>query len=133
MVDVVIPALTPAGHSYAHWTYTAFGANVGSALQNIFNHPGLPFHQLVDDPQKTRTLAYLLVPFLALVLYSPLLLLCVPLVAEELFSSDPLFWTTHFHHWLPIGVVLAMGAADGLRNLLRLTGRDQISRLSRRG
>jgi uncharacterized membrane protein len=124
VVEVFMPALTPAGHEYTHWTYTAFGPNLTSALGNVVRYPGLLFHELINDPLKVRTLAYLVVPFLALMLYSPLVLLCVPLVAEEMFSSDPLFWGTRFHHWLPIGVVLAMGAADGLRNLLRLTRRE---------
>jgi uncharacterized membrane protein len=86
--------------------------------------PALVVHQLIDDPQKIRTMAYLFVPFLLLVVYSPLVLLCVPLVLQQLLSNQPQFWGTGFHYWLVIAPVLAMGAADGARNLLRLLHRE---------
>jgi uncharacterized membrane protein len=93
-------------------------------VDKVVNDPALVVHELMSDPQKIRTMAYLFVPFLLLVLYSPLVLLCVPLVLQQLLSTVPDFWGMRFHYWLPIATVLAMGAADGARNLLRLLHRE---------
>lgn len=114
---LIIPAI--AG-SFSFWRYTAFGADLPSAALNILRHPGLPFHELIDDPQKTKTLSYLFVPFAFLLFSSPLALLCVPLIAEGLYSNQAQDWGMAFHHWLPIAPVLAMAAADGIGNLCRL-------------
>jgi uncharacterized membrane protein len=123
-VDLLIPAFA-GGTGYTHWTYTAFGPDAPSAVGHIVTHPASPFVELVDDPEKRRTLAYLALPFLGLFLCSRLALLCIPLVAQQMFSASPLFWATEFHYWLPIAPVLAMGAADGLRNLVRWTRRER--------
>ena len=72
-----------------------------------------------------RTLALLFGPFLGLVLLSRLSILCIPLVAQQLFSSYELQWGTQFHYWLPLAPVLAMGAADGFRNLAGWLGRER--------
>lgn len=120
---LAIPAFS--GHPFSHWTYTAFGSDLPSAVSNVAHHPGLPFHELINDPQKTKTLTYLFVPFLFLTFYSPLAILCIPLIAEGMFSSDPTFWGMSFHHWLTIGPVLAMGAADGLRNVVVVMKRER--------
>jgi uncharacterized membrane protein len=116
-VDVLIPAFA-GGTAYTHWTYTPFGADAPSALAHIATHPASPLQELVNDPEKRRTLAYLFLPFLGLVLCSRLALLCVPLVAQQMFSASPLFWGTDFHYWLAIAPVLAMGTADGFHNLI---------------
>jgi uncharacterized membrane protein len=116
-VDLVIPAFA-GGAGYTHWTYTAFGSDAPSAVAHIATHPISPFQELVNDPEKRRTLAYLVLPFLGLFLCSRLALLCIPLVAQQMFSASPLFWGTDFHYWLPIAPVLAMGAADGFNNLI---------------
>ncbi len=117
-VDVLIPAFAD-GTAYTHWTYTSFGTDALSAIGHIATHPASPLQELVNDPEKRRTLAYLFLPFLGLVLCSRLALLCVPLVAQQMFSASPLFWGTDFHYWLAIAPVLAMGTADGFHNLIR--------------
>jgi uncharacterized membrane protein len=120
---LLIP-LFNGGTTVPHWTYTAFGDDPPSAIAKIMRYPGLLTHYLTDDPVKVQTLVKLFAPFLLLVLYSPLVVVCIPIIAESLYSSESVFWGTHLHHWVPIAPVIAMGAADGLRNLLRLARRE---------
>jgi uncharacterized membrane protein len=120
VVNLLIP-LFNAGRKYGHWTYGSFGDDLPSALRTIADNPALLVHKLIDDPAKTRTVAYLVVPFLGLILWSPLLIVAVPMVLQQLLSDSSLFWSRDFHYWLTIAPILAMGAADGLRNLLRVS------------
>jgi uncharacterized membrane protein len=122
-VHVFIPHFS-SGQGYTHWYFTHFGTDAGSALKTMVLHPDLPFRELFNEPEKRRVLLLLFAPFLMLTLCSRLLLLCVPLIAEQLFATDPHFWETDLHYYLVIAVVLAMGAADGYRNLTRLLRRD---------
>ena len=122
-LNVLLPHF--AGHDYTHWTYTALGPDAGEALKTVITHPDKPIRLLFDDSTKTHTLALLFLPFLGLTLCSRLAILTIPLIAQQLLSDFPGYWTPDFHHWLPIAPVLAMGAADGFRNLsgwLRLDG-----------
>jgi uncharacterized membrane protein len=107
------------GLGFQYWSYTQIGSGPVDALVNSIRYPGLVPHFLIDQPDKVRTTLYLLVPFLFLVLYSPLLVLAVPLIAERMLSTNSQFWGTRFHYSLAIAPVLAMGATDGLRNVLR--------------
>jgi uncharacterized membrane protein len=120
---VLIPAFS-GGAEYSHWTYTAFGPNASQAVKNIVLHPDLPVRELFNDPQKRRTLALLFLPFLLLPFGSRLIILSVPLIAQELWSNYPAQWGTEYHYWLPMAPVLAMATADGLANLLRAIGRE---------
>jgi uncharacterized membrane protein len=127
-LNVLLPAF--AGHDYTHWTYQDLGPDGPSALKGILLHPNQPFELLFDEPEKRETLLLLAAPFLALVLGSRLIILCVPLVAQQLFSSYSLQWGTDFHYWLPIAPVLAMGGADGFRNIVRWLRRERVLALA---
>jgi uncharacterized membrane protein len=116
-LNVLLPAF--AGHDYIHWTYSELGPDAPGAVKGILLHPDLPFRLLFDEPAKRETLLLLVVPFLGLVLGSRLAILCIPLLAQQFFSSYWAQWETEFHYWLPIAPVLAMGAADGFRNIRR--------------
>ena len=120
ILHVMIPAFS--GEEYTHWTYTDLGPDAGSALQTSLTRPDVPLGLLVDDSTKRLTLALLFLPFLGLTLCSRLAILCIPLVGQQLLSDFPQYWSTEFHHWLPIVPVLAMGAADGFRNLTSRIG-----------
>jgi uncharacterized membrane protein len=122
-INLLLPAF--AGHDYTHWTYTALGPDAPGAVKGVITHPDLPFRLLFDDHTKRETLLLLVVPFCGLIFGSRLIILCIPLVAQQLFSSYAAQWGTDFHYWLPIAPVLAMGAADGFHNLLRLLRREQ--------
>ena len=110
------------GAEYVHWSYDALGSGLGDALLNMARDPLLPFEAFFAEgaERKIATIALLGVPFLGLVLASPLAILTIPLLAERMLSSNPNLWGTGFHYSLLIAPVLAMGAADGIRRLQRL-------------
>jgi uncharacterized membrane protein len=123
-LNVLLPAF--AGHDYTHWTYGGLGSDGPDAVKNIVLHPDLPFRLLFDNDTKQETWLLLLAPFLGLIFGSRLLILCIPLVAQQFLSNYTAQWGTDFHYWLPIAPVLAMGAADGFRNLVRWLGRERF-------
>lgn len=126
LVTRVLMPWAAGGAEYVHWSYDALGTGLGDALLNITRDPLLPFEVFFADggPRKLATMALLFLPFLGLVLLSPLTILTVPLLAERMLSSNPNLWGTGFHYSLMIAPILVMGAADGLRNLGRLAGFD---------
>jgi uncharacterized membrane protein len=124
VIYVVIPAFA-AGDTYTHWNYDDFGEDAPSSLKTILTNPTLPFTELVDSSDKTRVLALLFLPFLGLTFCSRLIVICIPLVIQQFYLTESPFWGTEFHYWLTIAPVLAMGAADGFRNLTRLLGLGQ--------
>lgn len=126
LVTRVLMPWAAGGAEYVHWSYDALGSGLGDALLNMARDPSLPFEVFFADggARKLATIALLFFPFLGLVLLSPLAILTVPLLAERMLSSNPNLWGTGFHYSLMIAPILAMGAADGLRNLGRLAGFD---------
>jgi uncharacterized membrane protein len=121
IVYVVIPAFA-GGNAYTHWDYKDFGEDAPSSMKAILTNPALPFTELVDDSYKVKVLALLFLPFLGLTFCSRLIVICIPLVVQQLYSDSSHFWSVELHYWLTIAPLLAMGAADGLRNLARLLG-----------
>ena len=124
---LLIPGINPGG-DYIHWTYTNLGKDGPDAVRNILRYPGLPFHELLFGAQdKLKTLLYTVVPFLGLIVYSPLLVLAIPLLAARMLSTNPIYWSTGYHYSMTIAPVMALGAADGLRNVLRLADRQYLA------
>jgi uncharacterized membrane protein len=122
VTEVLMPALA-GGLAFRYWTYSQIGDSFRDAVGNIITNPVLPIEVAIEPVEKVRTALYMIAPFLGLILFSPLLVLAVPLVAERMLSTNENLWTTEFHYTLVIAPILAMGAADGLRNvagLLRL-------------
>jgi uncharacterized membrane protein len=126
--QVLMPHFAGA-QGFQYWWYTQIGSSPFDAIRNSIEHPGLLPHFLVDDPQKVKLLLYLLVPFLFLILYSPLLLLAIPLIAERVYSTNKSLLDNRFHYSLAIASVLAMGAADGLRNVIGGLGLERYRRV----
>lgn len=117
VVKLLMPQLA-GGRAYNHWYYGRLGSDFPEALGNVARHPGLPFSILVEPAEKMRTLLKVVVPFLGTIVYSPLLILALPFVLENLLADNKFLWGTELQYWLAIAPVLAMGAADGLENLI---------------
>jgi uncharacterized membrane protein len=117
---LVTRVLMPAagGNSFRYWRYHAIGNSPSSALKRIAGSVTLPFLVAIDTSVKAETMLFLFGAFLFLPLWSPLLLLTAPLLAERMLSDTTVLWGTSFHYSLTIAPILAMAAADGLRNLL---------------
>jgi len=59
-------------------------------------------------------------PFLGLSLFSPLIILFVPIFAERFLSERAIGWNPFFHYNATIAPLVAMAAADGLSRLAKL-------------
>jgi uncharacterized membrane protein len=106
------------GRDFRHWSYPQFGDGFADAVVKVVRDPTLPFVVALDQPVKAETMFFLFAPFLALVVYSPIVLLALPLLAERMLSANQYFWSPHLHYGLTIAPVIAMGAAEGLRNVV---------------
>ena len=114
-VEVAIPHF---GDGFDYWTYDAVGSDPLDAVFETVKQPWLPFEVALDQPEKRRLLLFLTLPFLLLPLLSRTVIVAIPLIAERVLSSNPLFWETEYHYGLPLAPVLAMATAGGLATVL---------------
>ena len=84
---------------------------------NVAKQPWLPLEVAFNDEQKVRTVALMLIPFLALSLGSRIFILAIPVIAERMLSVNPNYWSSLTHYTLPLAPVLAMAATAGLAKL----------------
>ena len=108
------------GREFRHFRYQQFGSDLPGALWYMATHPWTMITVFFDQPAKVYTLGLIFLPFLGLVLLSPLAILLVPLLAERMYSTNPFLWGTSAHYSLILAPILVMGAADGLARLPRL-------------
>jgi uncharacterized membrane protein len=118
---LVMPALANGG-AFRYWRYRDLGSSPLNALVRIAGSITLPFLVALNNPEKATTMAFLFGAFLWLTIYSPILVLTLPLLAERMLSNEPSLWGPSGHYSLTIAPVLAMGAADGMANVLRFFG-----------
>jgi uncharacterized membrane protein len=118
VTKVLMPPLD-GGTPFRYWRYKDFGTGPTAAVTRIAGSITLPFLVAVNNPEKAVTMAFMFGAFAWLTVYSPLLLLTLPLLAARMLSSEPSIWGTFGHYSLTIAPILAMGAADGMANLLR--------------
>ena len=118
VTDVLLPHFSDG--DFRHWTYIQFGSDLPEALETMVNDPGHIFSVLVKPSAKVTTMLLLFAPFLFLTLFSPMAILCVPLLAERMLSINENLWHPDMHYSLVIAPVIALGAADGLRRVIRL-------------
>lgn len=116
---LIIPFFA-GGRAFRHWTYTEFGGDVFSSIATILRDPARLFQVFFGSSVKVSTMAWLFAPFLWLSFVSPLVILCVPLLAERMLSTNPAHWGTSAHYSLTIAPIVAMGAADGMARVLAL-------------
>jgi uncharacterized membrane protein len=120
---VVIPAF--AGRAYAHWAYSRLGGDPASAVVHLVVHPIDSVRTFVTPRDKQIALANLFLPWLALPLLSPLVLVMLPTLAARFFSDKPSHWAPQgFHYSLMLAPMLAFAAVDTTRRIVeRLDGR----------
>lgn len=124
---VVLPHFNPSG-TFAYWTYTQLGDNVGEALGFVLAHPLRTLAIFLTPLTKSATLAWLLLPLLALPLRSPYVLLTAPLLAQRMFSSRALLWEPNYHYNAPLWPILVLAAIDGAQRLRRTSWRAAARR-----
>jgi uncharacterized membrane protein len=118
VTKLIIPSMAGGG-SFRYWRYQDLGDSASGALLRIAGSITLPVVVALNNPEKATTMAFMFGAFLWLSLYSPLLVLTVPLLAERMLSSTTSLWGTSGHYSLTIAPVLAMAAAEGIDNVLR--------------
>lgn len=116
---VFIPHFAGGTH-YVYWTYGQFGKNPLDALGGVIRAPWRLLTIGFSPVAKAHTILAMLAPFLFLSFGSRLFILALPLLAERFLSTNANFWYTHYDYSLTIAPVLAMAAAAGLCNLVRI-------------
>ena len=119
---VAIPALA-GGTAYAHWAYSQLGENPGSALLHLVTHPVDSVRTFFTPRDKQIALGNLFLPWLAMPLVSPLVLVMLPTLAARFFSDKPSHWAPQgFHYSLMLAPIIAFAAVDTTRRVRDLVG-----------
>jgi uncharacterized membrane protein len=115
-IEIIMPAI--AGTAYGYWGYTALGSSPGSALAYVVRHP-LESMTLLFEPAQPKVPTYvrLFGVWLLLPLFSPLLLVALPVIAARFWSTTENLWATGYHYSLTIAPILAFAAIDALSRL----------------
>jgi uncharacterized membrane protein len=113
----VIPTFAATG-TFAYWTYDSLGPNLPAALAHVVRDPVDTVREFLTPATKTYTLLWTFgATTLFLSLFSPYVLLTLPILAERMFSSREALWTTEFHYTAVLAPVLFLGAVDVLARL----------------
>jgi uncharacterized membrane protein len=116
---VVIPHYSPTGQSIFAGRYTAIGGTPSGIAHKVVSDP-LAFVHAVASWNKLVFVLLLLVPFLGLWALEPMLLLCaVPVLAIDLFSSEPLQTQIQGHYTAGILPFVLAAAIFGTGKLRR--------------
>lgn len=108
----LIPMFATSG-TFAYWTYDALGPNLPAALAHVVRDPLDTLRVFFTPVTKTWTLLWAFgATTLFLALFSPYVLLTLPIFAERFFSSREALWTTEFHYTAVLAPVLFLGAVD---------------------
>jgi uncharacterized membrane protein len=115
---VVIPHFAQNG-KFAYWTYDALGPNAPSALLHMVRHPIDTARIFFTPITKTETMLWLFgSTTMFLSLFSPYVLLTLPILAERMFSSREALWGTEFHYSSILAPIVFMAAVDTLGKLM---------------
>jgi len=114
---VVTGLLIPWLNNGGAWGY-------GAQYRDILVHPWLAPVALVTPVSKLKTVAFWLLPFVGLPLFSPFGALSVPIVIERLLSPNPNHWGYGGHYSAPLAPLFAMAAGDALARFAR---RDTVA------
>jgi uncharacterized membrane protein len=119
--DMLIPFL--GGDSDAFWAYNALGQNLPALVVKIVTDPLSVLGTFFSPQVKLDTLTLLLWPTLLTCLFSPLMLMALPQLAERMLSDRPLWWVTDFHYSAFTVVILLCAGVDGAARLIRWSRR----------
>lgn len=118
-----IPALGGRSDYYWYWTRLSPTPSMKNAVLKVILHPAYAANVAVTPSVKVGTFWWLVAPLLLLCLFSPIVLLAAPLVAERAFSDDPGHWGLGPHYNAFLAPILILAAVDGVRRLRDLSAR----------
>ena len=128
VTKVIIPFISGRAHDY--WTYDALGPDLISAMKTMIRKPWLVPQIMTSPASKLYTMWLIFSPFLLLSLFSPLLILFIPIFAERFLSSRLVFWEPLYHYNATVTPVVAMAAADGLWRISRRVNNERRRKLA---
>jgi len=108
------------GTHFGYWTYSNLGSTPQAAIKAIIFHPINAFKLLITPQVKLHTLLQIFWPFGFLSLFSPILIIGLPLLLERFWSDQGLYWVADFHYNGTIAAILIMALADTLTKIKRL-------------
>jgi uncharacterized membrane protein len=112
VIKFIIPLF--AGRGYA---YLSSSSTPAYPVEQIATHPYRVVTMFVDRAVKVRTLLATIFAWLALPLFSPIVLIAVPSLVTRFWSSSDGRWTTDFHYSLVLAPVLAFASVDTLTRM----------------
>ncbi|MFN8441470.1 MAG: DUF2079 domain-containing protein [Caldilineaceae bacterium] len=132
---IIVPANAPLVYQQSQSVYFqrfgVLGDTPVSIVKTLFSNPGLVW-SVLSQPARLAYLRGLLAPFGFLSLLAPeLLIVALPLIVANLFSTYPGQYYNEFHYSAPIIPFVAVSAIFGAQRLLRITNRS-ISNLEQK-
>ncbi len=126
-LGVIVPAFSEGDFIANIYSYGRLGANVGDVIKTMLTNPALAFSVMTQLP-KLRYLWQLfgLGGFLAL--FSPTLLLALPVLALNLISPNAVQFSLNYQYGSLVYPFLIVASVEGLLNLTRWTIRNQLWR-----
>jgi len=128
LTKIIIPFFSGRNHDY--WTYDALGPDLIAAVKTIIRKPWLVAQIMTTPVTKLHTIWLIFSPFLLVSLFSPLMVLFIPIFAERFLSSRLVFWEPLYHYNATVTPLVAMAAADGLWRITRRIKRDRVRKLA---
>src|SRR5581483_4267533 len=123
---IVMHIASPLGHSPTASRYAQLGGSPVQVALYILTHPVAIIQEYVLEPTHLNYLRSLLSPVAYLPLLSPLtLLIAVPAIAINLFSSDAAMYTGIYHYNAEIVPVLVLAAIESVALLVAGANRLQ--------
>ncbi|GIH91323.1 DUF2079 domain-containing protein [Planobispora siamensis] len=129
MIRNVLMPMAGSGEAGFHWAYGRWGATLGEVALGLARDPLGALWQFVSPEIKVDTLAFLLWPLLLTVLFSPLTLVALPMIAERFLGDRTQWWGPDYHYNAFIVAVLFCAAVDGVDRLGKLLKRRFGGRL----
>ena len=128
LTKIVIPYFSGRPHNY--WTYEALGPDLTGAIKTMIRKPWLVAQIMTSSVTKLHTMWLIFSPFLLLSLFSPLMILFVPIFAERFLSSRLVFWEPLYHYNATVTPIAAMAAADGLWRITKWVKSERARKLA---
>lgn len=122
-IKLFIPSLSKT--NYAYWSYTALGDEPISAAKQIILNP-INSIKLWFDPPKDKTIYKTFASWLFLPIFSPVIIIALPSLAERFWSTNPNYWGIGFQYSLVLSTILVFAAADTIWRIGRLIRNNKL-------
>lgn len=116
-IKLIIPSFSKT--NYAYWSYTALGDEPISAAKQILLKPFNSI-KIWFEPPKDKTIFKTFASWLFLPIFSPIIIIALPSIAERFWSTNPNYWGIGFQYSLVLSTILVFAAADTIWRMGRL-------------